>query len=549
MLFYVIHEIGEAGMLFRWLFSLCLLVVLVVPLPSFAESVLTAVFPYTLSKDEVPVAHAGSSQLLYVSVQHFGAPEEPGEILISLPEGLSALPGDGWEVEGREVRIHWTLPANYGEVFTAIPISIADSLAPGDYVFPVILTAGETPMEKRISFTVGTAEEEKGKTAQAQHSWYVQSVVFPVNVDGERDAREEKETLVVPDVTLENMKNRLTGGRGVDWEGLLAKPNSYLLLDMRNPKKDVRTIHFRAELVDRASGETLPGLMAAAEDGAVDLTSRATEAALSLSGNKIQTAVVPLYVNPFALAEGDYTLRMTLYDGASERVMEMPLHVVKKRSVGLFTLGFAGLSLLAVILAIGPLKRCILSLGAKGDITVSLFAAMAFGGVVVPVTLLGDFLHVLLGPFSGLVTGLLSGVVQYLLLVSLFILFRRPGVAALFFLMRWMLSAVLFGRVTPVGILICAVSIVIIEAALALSGFYKKKELTAPYAMGICFLMGMADAVITFINMEQLMLFYRLYYADWFIALYMIMNGLLYSSLGSWMGYRMGSRLKQVMGS
>ncbi len=84
---------------------------------------------------------------------------------------------------------------------------------------------------------------------------------------------------------------------------------------------------------------------------------------------------------------------------------------------------------------------------------------------------------------------------------------------------------------------------------MALAGFYKKKELTAPYAMGICFLMGMADAVITFINMEQLMLFYRLYYADWFIALYMIMNGLLYSSLGSWMGYRMGSRLKQVMGS
>ena len=50
-------------------------------------------------------------------------------------------------------------------------------------------------------------------------------------------------------------------------------------------------------------------------------------------------------------------------------------------------------------------------------------------------------------------------------------------------------------------------------------------------------------------QMEQLMFFYRLYYADWFIGLYMLMNGLLYSTLGSWMGYRIGSRLKQVMGT
>lgn len=49
--------------------------------------------------------------------------------------------------------------------------------------------------------------------------------------------------------------------------------------------------------------------------------------------------------------------------------------------------------------------------------------------------------------------------------------------------------------------------------------------------------------------MQQLMLFYRLYYADWFIGLYMVINGLLYSSLGSFLGWKTGSRLRQVMGS
>lgn len=53
------------------------------------------------------------------------------------------------------------------------------------------------------------------------------------------------------------------------------------------------------------------------------------------------------------------------------------------------------------------LRECTIQIGARGDITVALFAALAFGGVVVPVTLLGDFFHVILGPFSGLITGIL----------------------------------------------------------------------------------------------------------------------------------------------
>ena len=163
--------------------------------------------------------------------------------------------------------------------------------------------------------------------------------------------------------------------------------------------------------------------------------------------------------------------------------------------------------------------------------------------------MLGDFFHVILGPFSGLITGVLNGIVQYLLLMALLILFRRPGVLSLFFLMRWLLSAILFGRVTLVGILICSVSIVVLEFVLWVWGFFKKEVITEQYAVLIAVMIGMADAFITFINMQQMMFFYRLYYADWFIALYMLVNGILYSSIGAWMGYRMGEKLKQVMGT
>lgn len=538
-------------MFIRFLFLLMVLFLTCFPGECRGEAVLSAAFPYSLTS-QVEEAHPGSTQLLYVSEQNFNEPEaEEAVVTITLPTDFQAQQGADWTVLGQQVIFHWTLPAQYGEQFRAIPVTCGESVLPGTYEIPVVMESPSGKKETQISFTVGAPEAapvEKGK--KPADSWYIQAVTLPVNEDGERDARQEKETLVVPDVTLENMKNRLTGGHGVDWDGLLAKPNTYLLLDMRNPKKDTRTIHFRAELIDRESGDVRPGLIAAPDEaGHVDRETLGTEASLALNGNKMQMAVLPLYVDPFSVAEGEYSLRITLQDGASVKTTELPLHVVKKRSVGLVTLGIALACLVIVVCSIGALKRCILRIGAKGDITVSLFAALAFGGVVVPVTLLGDFLHVILGPFSGLVTGLLSGVVQYLLLVALLILFRQPGVAALFFLMRWLLSAVLFGRVTPAGILLCAVSLVIIEAALWAVGFYKKKEISPAYGAAVAFLIGCCDAGITFINMEQLMFFYRLYYADWFIALYMLVNGLLYSTLGSWMGYRIGSRLKQVMGS
>lgn len=60
--------------------------------------------------------------------------------------------------------------------------------------------------------------------------------------------------MVLPDVTLENMKHRLTGSP-IDWTAILAKPDTYLLLDMRNPQRDVRQVHFKAELVDREAAK------------------------------------------------------------------------------------------------------------------------------------------------------------------------------------------------------------------------------------------------------------------------------------------------------
>ena len=111
-----------------------------------------------------------------------------------------------------------------------------------------------------------------------------------------------------------------------------------------------------------------------------------------------------------------------------------------------------------------------------------------------------------------------------------------------------MCSSDLFGHFTPLGALSTCVSVIVLEAVLYLCGFYKVQQLEKRYMLLLAVLLGLADAAVTFINLEQMMFFYRLYYADWYMALYMLINGLLYSSIGAWLGFKTGSKLQQVMG-
>ena len=514
-------------------------------------------FPYSLNGEKHKIIPAGSTQILFLNIESINLPkEETADIKVTLPSGIHALKMEGWStIKDNVITAKWRLPANYGQVFSAISLFCDKDLKEGNYMIPVEIRYGDKEFLQKIDFSIGESEVPTAEASEEKKNstWYIQRIIVPVNEDGKVDQREEKDILYVRDVTLENIRNRLIGSKPADWPSLLNTPAAYILLEMRNPNKDTRTLHFMAELVDRPGGEVKKGLVSVrTEDGGTGWDYEnldATEASIGLLPQVSQSVIMPLYVNPFTINEGNYNLRITLTDGNISKITEVPLTIVKRKGTGMFAIGFAGACVAFVIASFKKLRECTIQIGARGDITVALFAALAFGGVVVPVPLLGDFFHVILGPFSGLITGVLNGIVQYLLLMALLILFRRPGVLSLFFLMRWLLSAILFGRVTLVGILICSVSIVVLEFVLWVWGFFKKEVITEQYAVLIAVMIGIADASITFINMQQMMFFYRLYYADWFIALYMLVNGILYSSIGAWMGYRMGEKLKQVMGT
>ena len=569
-----------------------------------AGSRLTAEYPYSMTPREGEgQVTAGGTAPLFVTVQHFDVPHEcPVTVRVELPQGLEALLAKGWQVDGQTATAQWVLPADFGNNFDLLYLRAGADTPPGRYAVRVQVAGDGVQESAEVPFSVvaaaaGTsapavaakqaeveppaAEAEtaqqaenkppenneerfqrlqKGKGKQkamaAGFNWYIQGVTLPTDVNGKRDERAAEGVVYVRDTTLEGLRNRLAEGTATSWSAVFNHPATFMVLDLRNPQKDVRVLKFRAELTDKDSHQVVAGLATAGkvsedeEQGwAGDTeTQDASTALISLNGNKTQTVVLPLYVDYFKVLAGEYNLRVTVEGGGARKVTEVPLTIAKKPQSAMVALAVSFASLLLVVLAAPRLKRVVFALGARGAITVALFAAIAFGGIVLPMNVLGDLLHALLGPFSGLISGLLSGLLQYLLLVALLVLFRRPGVAALFYFVKFMLTGLMFGHFTPLALLSCCTTMVMTELALHLCGFYRRDALSTRYMLFIALALGVADALNTWVNLQQMMFFYRLYYADWYLALYMLVNGLCYSSLGSYLGFRTGRRLEQVLG-
>lgn len=550
---------------------------------AFAGVQLEAVYPYSMNKVKIEAVKGQSTMPVYVELLATDIPEAlPAAVTVEAPEGFHLLPAEGWTIaaDGRCARIQWTIPEYYGRNFDLLYVQAQEGAVSGAKSLKVTANTSKGSFEKLIPFKFDASavvskkpeakakkEDGKGNAAPAKKgkrskvdkskfNWYIQAVTLPVDSYGVKDDRTAEGTIYVRDTALESFRNRMMGDGATNWSAVFAHPACHLLLDMRNPQQDIRVLKFQAVLLDKKTGKPVPGLCTSGkvsednESGWAENSQREdmTTAMISLDGKKTQAFLLPIYVDYMTILEGDYNLRITVSGNGQEKITEHPVTITKKHNLGLAMAGVALLCLALVIIFSPKIKRCIYEVGAKGAITIALFAAISFGGITLPTTILGDLLHVFLGPFSGLITGLLSGVLQYLLVMALLVLYPRPGVVALMYIVRFLLSGIMFGHFTPLSITSCCVNIVFLEAALFLTGFYKKEQLPRQYMLFICCILGLADAAITFVNMEQMMFFFRLYYADWYLALYMIINGFIYSSLGSWFGYQTGTKLRQVMG-
>lgn len=323
-------------------------------------------FPYSLNGEKHKVIPAGSTQILFLNIESIDLPkEETANIKVTLPSGIHALKMEGWNTaKDNVITAKWKLPANYGQVFSVVSLSCDKDLKEGNYAISVEIRYDGKEYIQKVDFSIGKSEASAAGVSEEKENstWYIQRIVAPVDEDGKVDQREAKDILYVRDVTLENIRNRLIGSKPADWPSLLNTPAAYILLEMRNPNKDTRTLHFVAELMDRPSGEVKKGLISVrTEDGGIgwsDENTDATEASIGLLPQVSQPVIMPLYINPFTINEGNYNLRITLTDGNTSKVTEVPLTIVKRKSTEIFAIGFAGACVAFVMASFKKLKKC-----------------------------------------------------------------------------------------------------------------------------------------------------------------------------------------------
>ena len=548
---------------YRVVMRLCLAVwsmlLLFSPPVAAAGLILTLEAPYSLTGGQLRAA-PGQRIHAMVNMENTGPAGRNVVVRLELPAGFRA---DGkpehWTIEQNEVASgqvllrELTLPAGYGQWFDLLSLSVDDQVSEGTYLLR--LKTDEAVREVRVKVsprTDGVSVREKT---------VLERVVLPLDRDGVRDEKQNANTLVLRDRSLDYYKNVLRGKGATNLEIEAIHPVTHMGLDFLNPAGQQKLVMVEAELLDKNNRRRIAGLYTPGSNsehdgaGAMAAGQERLTAFVALTGEARQRLLLPVYADETQLAEGDYLLRVTVDDGGLHSwSQELPLVVIKKNMRAMIALAIGVAMLLAFLVLIRrKLPQVLAEMKTRRLITIALFGTCAFAVVNVPSTLLNDFLHIFLGPFSFLISGMFSGIMLYMLTGALVTLIPLHGVASLMAAIRLLLGMLAFGHMSPLVFLSYGVNAFLLELALAGTGFTAASLPTNPVARFSWQRMAMlalacaaADTVATYVTMQGMAVLYRLYFADWYIWMVMAVNGFLYTIIGAACGAVLGSRLSGV---
>ncbi|NQU42607.1 hypothetical protein HQ520_04935, partial [bacterium] len=261
------------------------------------------------------------------------------------------------------------------------------------------------------------------------------------------------------------------------------------------------------------------------------------------------TCVLPIHIGHDTPA-GTYQSHITITPLGSERVLAeltAPLGVTRSRPFltlwVLFAVVLSGSWLVALLVLY---RRLVRGMGVRLLVLLSLLGSLQFclqlvGGWI------SNIFYAVLGPFNCLVGGFLTELLTYLLVTSILCVVPRVGAMTLAGVVSYLMGAILFGSVGLTDLLFIGSAIAFREILLFVFGVtrFGTRE-KPPRLVPMMLALGLADAASAFTSLALFAVFYRLFYADWYIALNVIVTGFLYTCIGVFLGRRLGLSLRKV---
>lgn len=376
----------------------------------------------------------------------------------------------------------------------------------------------------------------------------VESIEMPTDASGIADPRQRTDTIYHPRPLFSWLGSEQTDPY---------TPRTYQTIRLYNRGEE--TIHVLISSINRDvnSGEVVSFL--APPDTVNAGTDRSISFA-SLIGGEVSSISLPIYFQPQSAETGKYERDIAVKIWGSDTTVlneKRPLHIVVPNRHALYVSGLAVIvSCVGLVVLLRFHRQFFVRFTTKQLIVIALFGTTIFVTVVVPSTLFLNIIRAVLGPFSVLLTGLVNETLYYALLTALLIYicgapknfnagehgtsqtYSKGGVILLVSAVRLLLGGVTFGLFTPMTIIFTGTSVLLLEA-----GFFlvrRRGLLMWGLVLGVC------DAIAVYVDFQLSILFYRLFYADWYIWLRIIVEGFAYTFIGVLLGARLGRGLWRV---
>lgn len=440
------------------------------------------------------------------------------------------------------LKSQFRLVTEYDQWFRLIDIYVPPDIEPGLYTIKMIATFDQSRIEKKISLRVVTPEE-------ASDLIEIENVDIPSDVEGEVQTRYESNTIISPQ------------DRGILGRLLFQESNSHIAatharLELRNQFNEDIIVHVSFDILNKADRKSVEWLRLPHCDKEVTAVGKGEIYTQTLvKGNGITVVTLPITIDNYTAIAGDYLSRTKAAIFGSDSVVDMvesDLKIVTRNYTSLFVTALSVvITFLWFFVAWAKRERIFRGFKTRYLVLAGLFGTTTFAVSTVPATIIGNIVHIFLGPFSFLVTGIFNEMVLYMLIVSLVVLIPRIGIISMVTMMRFLLAGIMFGHFSLPSFLWYASTGFILELALYLFKLISidgKNNLlnSSSVFLRSALSCGLADAFISFIFLNVSMTLYRLYYANWYIIMYVTISGFLYTAMAAPLGVMLGNKLKKT---
>lgn len=476
------------------------------------------------------LAVGGSNLSAYVFFESYYNGNMNVTLEIDLPEGFVL----------RDTPVQsFSLQTEYEDWYRLVDIYIPKDLPSGTYDITatavVDVDGNKHTIVRKTQLRVASKDEVANEIL-------VSGLIIPSDEDGYGNPSYPSNTLIIRETSPVLKKLLKVTDLQIDREELTS---TFIGVEISNKGNNTVPVVVTYDILDINTGEPVkafkPTLMGMKAD-------TFCYAALTLPPDSSSLVSLPLYILDNAMG-GDYLLRVDVKLTGSDWVATTRNQKITaiSRKWGPIMITFAStlLGLTAVSLFFIKSKEIMSRFKTRNLVLISLFGTVSFAAINLPMTILWELSHAILGPFSFLFTGLFYEILLYMLIASLVVLIPKPGVVSLFTMVRFLLGGFITGSFTPISFITLSVSAVILEVMMYTAGITGKNP-DPENRLRVGIVCGIADMISGYVSFNVWMVLYRLFYSNWYIIANILIDGFLYTFIGAWFGISLGNRLKTV---